>query len=1083
LVINNVTVNEGAGNAIFIVTLTGNVQGAFTVNYATANGSAIAPGDYTSTAGTLTFTGTTGETKTIAVPIINDNLIEPTENFFVNLSNLSTTLISINDGQGIGTIIDNDGGPQNGLVISDVTVNEDDGNAIFTVTLTGNVQGSFTVAYATENGSAIAPGDYTSTAGTLTFIGTTGETKTITVPIIDDSWIEPTENFFVNLSNLSTTLISIIDGQGIGTITDNDGGPQNGLVINNVTVNEDAGNAIFTVTLTGNIQGGFTVGYATANGSAIAPGDYTSTAGTLTFIGTTGETKTITVPIIDDSWIEPTENFFVNLSNLSTVLIGINDGQGLGTITDNDGGPQNGLVVNNVTVNEDAGNATFTITLTGNIQGGFTVGYATANGSAIAPGDYTSTAGTLTFTGTTGETKTITVPIIDDSWIEPTENFFVNLSELSTNLIGINDAQGEGTITDNDGGPENGLVINNVTVNEDDGNATFTVTLTGNVQGGFTVGYATANGSASAPGDYTTASGTLNFVGTTGEIHSIVVPIIDDNLIEPTENFFVNLSELSTNLIGINDAQGEGTITDNDGGPQNGLAINNVTVSEGDGNATFMVTLTGNVQGGFTVAYATANGTALAPGDYTITAGILNFTGTTGETHNIVVPIIDDNLIEPTENFFVNLSALSTNLIGINDAQGEGTITDNDGGSQNGLAINDVKVNEDGGNATFIVTLTGNVQGGFTVNYATANGSAIALSDYTATSGTLNFVGTSGETHTIVVPIINDNVIESTENFFVNLSDLSTNLISINDSQGEGTIIDNDLIVTNDTAIAIDRNPITINILANDSYGPDDTIVSVVVTTNPQHGTVTINSNNNVIYTANNGYFGLDTFNYTLTVANTDGSLNSGVATVTVTVRTSPNAVNDLAETESNIFIVIDILANDTDADGTIVPTSVTIIEEPENGTVVINSDGSVTYTPDLDFIGDDTFTYQVCDNDGLCDTATVSIVVAGVLAAELIIPQGFSPNDDGIHDEFDVEGLSNLYPNFNMVIYNRWGIVVYDYTHNGNPLSEPIWWDGYSRGRMTLGNGPAPVGTYFYTLYFNKDGAKPRSGYLYLNR
>jgi len=69
------------------------------------------------------------------------------------------------------------------------------------------------------------------------------------------------------------------------------------------------------------------------------------------------------------------------------------------------------------------------------------------------------------------------------------------------------------------------------------------------------------------------------------------------------------------------------------------------------------------------------------------------------------------------------------------------------------------------------------------------------------------------------------------------------------------------------------------------------------------------------------------------------------------------------------------------------------------------------------------------------------------------------------------------------MVIYNRWGIIVYDYTHNGNPLSEPIWWDGYSRGRMTLGNGPAPVGTYFYTLYFNKDGAKPRSGYLYLNR
>ncbi|MHB1197720.1 MAG: Calx-beta domain-containing protein [Lutibacter sp.] len=1083
LVINNVTVNENAGNATFNVTLTGNVQGGFTVNYATANGSALAPGDYTSNSGMLTFIGTTGETKNITVPIIDDNLIEPAENFFVNLSNLSTTLIGINDNQGTGTITDNDGGPLNGLTINNVTVNEGAGNATFNVTLTGNVQSGFTVNYATVNGSASALGDYTNTNGILTFIGTNNEVKTITVPIIDDNLIEPTENFFVNLSNLSTTLIGINDNQGTGTITDNDGGSLNGLTINNVTVNEGAGSATFIVTLTGNVQGGFTVNYATVNGSASAPGDYTNTNGTLTFTGTNNEVKTITVPIIDDNLIEPSENFFVNLSNLSTTLIGINDNQGIGTITDNDGGPLNGLTINNVTVNEGAGNATFTVTLTGNVQGGFTINYATENGSASAPGDYTSASGMLTFIGTTGETKTITVPIIDDNLIEPTENFFVNLSNLSTVLIGINDGQGMGTITDNDGGPQNGLVINNITVNENAGNAIFTVTLTGNVQGGFTVNYATVNSNASAPGDYSTTSETLTFVGTDGETHNIIVPIIDDNFIEPTENFFVNLSELSTDLIGINDDQGEGTITDNDGGIENGLVINNVTVNENAGNATFIVTLTGNVQGGFTVNYATANSSASAPGDYTTTSGTLNFVGTDGETHNIIVPIIDDNFIEPAENFFVNLSELSTDLIGINDDQGEGTITDNDGGSQNGLVINDIKINENGGNATFIVTLTGNVQGGFTVNYVTASGSALAPGDYTTTSGTLIFTGTTGETHQILVPIINNNLIETTENFYVNLSELTTDLININDAQGEGTIIDNDLIVTNDAATANDSDPITIDILANDSFGSDDAIESVVITSNPAHGTVTIDSNNNVIYTANNGYFGLDTFSYTLTVANTDESLNSGTAVVTVTVNASPNAADDLAETESNIPLDIDILDNDTDADGTIDPTSVTIIEEPENGTVVINTDGSVTYTPDEDFMGDDTFTYEVCDDDGLCDTATVSIVVAGVLAAELIIPEGFSPNDDGVHDEFDVEGLSNLYPDFKMVIYNRWGIIVYDYTHNGNPLSEPIWWDGYSRGRMTLGNGPAPVGTYFYTLYFNKDSAKPRAGFLYLNR
>ena len=205
---------------------------------------------------------------------------------------------------------------------------------------------------------------------------------------------------------------------------------------------------------------------------------------------------------------------------------------------------------------------------------------------------------------------------------------------------------------------------------------------------------------------------------------------------------------------------------------------------------------------------------------------------------------------------------------------------------------------------------------------------------------------------------------------------------------------------------------------------------------------------------------------------------------VFVIIYIPPVAEDDLAETEANIPIIINVLANDTDADGTIDIESLTIVDEPSNGTVSINLDGTVTYTPSFDYIGDDEFIYQVCDNHGLCDTATVTVIVTGVLGEEFVIPEGFSPNDDGIHDEFDVEGLVNLSPDFTMVIYNRWGVVVYDYTHNGSPLSQPIWWDGYSRGRMTLGSKKlAPVGTYFYTLYFNKGGVKPRSGFLYLNR
>lgn len=108
-----------------------------------------------------------------------------------------------------------------------------------------------------------------------------------------------------------------------------------GVSINNVTVAEEAGNAIFTVTLNLNKPGGFTVNYATADGTAVSGSDYTTTSGTLNFVGTAGETKTIIVPIIDNSYGESTETFLVNLSGATGGVVIITP-SGTGTITDTD---------------------------------------------------------------------------------------------------------------------------------------------------------------------------------------------------------------------------------------------------------------------------------------------------------------------------------------------------------------------------------------------------------------------------------------------------------------------------------------------------------------------------------------------------------------------------------------------------------------------------------------------------------------------------------------------------------------------------------------------------------------------------
>ena len=868
----NVTVNEDAGTATFTVRLTGNVSGGFTLDYATADGAANQPGDYSSTSGTLTFVGNDGESFDINVPIIDDNLIENTEDFVVDLSNLSTSLIGINTTQASGNILDNDATPGTGISFdnTNVTVNEDAGTATFTVRLTGNVAGGFTLDYATADGAAGQPGDYSSTSGTLTFVGNDGESFDINVPIIDDSLIENTEDFVVDLSNLSTSLIGINTTQASGNILDNDATPGTGVSFDNtnVTVNEDAGTATFTVRLTGNVAGGFTLDYATADGLAGQPGDYTSTSGTLTFTGTDGESFDINVPIIDDSLIENTEDFVVDLSNLSTSLIGINTTQASGNILDNDATPGTGVSFDNtnVTVNEDAGTATFTVRLTGNVAGGFTLDYATADGAAGQPGDYTSTSGTLTFTGTDGESFDINVQIIDDSLIENTEDFVVDLSNLSTSLIGINTTQASGNILDNDATPGTGVSFDNtnVTVNEDAGTATFTVRLTGNVAGGFTLDYATADGTANQPGDYSSTSGTLTFVGNDGESFDINVPIIDDSLIENTEDFVVDLSNLSTSLIGINTTQASGNILDNDATPGTGVSFDNtnVTVNEDAGTATFTVRLTGNVAGGFTLDYATADGLAGQPGDYTSTSGTLTFTGTDGESFDINVPIIDDSLIENTEDFVVDLSNLSTSLIGINTTQASGNILDNDATPGTGISFDNtnVTVNEDAGTATFTVRLTGNVAGGFTLDYATADGAANQPGDYTSTSGTLTFTGTDGESFDINVPIIDDSLIENTEDFVVDLSNLSTSLIGINTTQASGNILDND--ATPGTGISFDNTNATVNEDAGTAT------FTVRLTGNVQGGiTVDYSSIDNLAaqpgdYTSTSG---------TLTFAGTDG--------------------------------------------------------------------------------------------------------------------------------------------------------------------------------------------------------------------
>jgi len=219
--INNASATEG-GTVTFTVTRAGSTAGTDTVQYATANGTAIAGADYTSKSGTLTFNPGAASLQ-VSVTTLQDTLVEGNETFNVNLSNPSAGA-TIADSQGVGTIIDDDSTPTcNGVsfTISSNGAVTEGANSVFTVTESGTTSSSCSVNYATSGGTATAGSDFTTTSGTLTFAAP--GTKTVTVPTIDDTIVESPETFSMALSSPSGAATLGNPSSATATINDNDG--------------------------------------------------------------------------------------------------------------------------------------------------------------------------------------------------------------------------------------------------------------------------------------------------------------------------------------------------------------------------------------------------------------------------------------------------------------------------------------------------------------------------------------------------------------------------------------------------------------------------------------------------------------------------------------------------------------------------------------------------------------------------------------------------------------------------------------------------------------------------------------------
>jgi hypothetical protein len=198
-------------------------------------------------------------------------------------------------------------------------------------------------------------------------------------------------------------------------------------------------------------------------------------------------------------------------------------------------------------------------------------------------------------------------------------------------------------------------------------------------------------------------------------------------------------------------------------------------------------------------------------------------------------------------------------------------------------------------------------------------------------------------------------------------------------------------VAIDDVTVTNEDTPVTLSVISNDD-DPNDPLGNIdpssVTTTGvlqPMNGTVTVNGDGTVTYTPNADFNGEDSFEYIVCDDGTPLPALCDTALVIVTVNPvndPPVAIDDVTVTDEETPVVINVNSNDTDLDGNIDPSSVTTdgVIQPSNGTVTVNADGTITYTPESGFFGEDTFEYIICDDGtplpGECDTALVTITV-----------------------------------------------------------------------------------------------------------
>ncbi|MDH5544704.1 MAG: S8 family serine peptidase [Gammaproteobacteria bacterium] len=514
---------------------------------------------------------------------------------------------------------------------------------------------------------------WTQTAGTTVLINNantltpsfyapnTTETLTFKLTVTDDS----------GQSASDTVNISVTAGEPAGKLA---------FSSINYSAAENSVTATITVSRTDGSGGVVGISYATADGSASSPADYAYASGTLSWGNGDLADKSFTVNLTNDALQEATETVSLILFNPTGGAILTGGNATLSIIDDDTPVPGSIAFANSsYSVNENGATATIIVSRTGGSDGAISVDFSTADSTAIAGSDYTSTNSTLSWADGDSANKTISVAITNDSAIEGSEDISLSLSNVTGGAT-ISGGSATLSIIDDDI-PVFGTLsfaASSYSVNEDGIAVTIEVTRSGGSDGAVGVNYTSANGSASTGSDYTSVSGTLNWSNTDAASKFVVVNITDDIIYEGSETFSIALTS-ATGGATIGSSTTTVTIIDNDTAVPGVISIaeGSVSVAENSLSATVSVTRSGGSDGAISVVYATVDNSALAGEDYVSTSGVINWAHGDSATKTFNIPIVDDTIVENIEILSIGLTG-ATGGASIGTSSVNITITDDD---------------------------------------------------------------------------------------------------------------------------------------------------------------------------------------------------------------------------------------------------------------------------------------------------------------------------------------------------------------------------------------------------------------------